>query len=116
MLLLLYLFKLLPQYDVVYAREYHAAIVAFLPRLIFNKKLIFEVNGLANEEQRMKGHNAPALRTREIEEKLQTPFGSKNLSELAKSKHKCAIIFDGTVFVSVMKFDVITIFPDAAIP
>lgn len=54
-LLFVYLIKVLPQYDVIYAREFHAAIVAFFPRLIFNKKLIFEINGLAHEEIRLEG-------------------------------------------------------------
>jgi glycosyltransferase involved in cell wall biosynthesis len=52
--LLLYLVKNLPQYDIIYAREFHAVIIALLPRLIFRKKLVFEINGIANEERRLK--------------------------------------------------------------
>jgi len=44
--------------------------------------------------QKMKGHNAKALKPREIEEKLQHPFGTKPLNEIAKGKRKCVIIFD----------------------
>jgi nickel-dependent lactate racemase len=44
--------------------------------------------------QKMKGHDAKALKPREIEEKLQHPFGTKPLSEIAKGKRKCVIIFD----------------------
>jgi glycosyltransferase involved in cell wall biosynthesis len=54
-LLFFYLLKVLPQYDVIYARDYHAVVIAHLPRLIFNKRLVFEINGLANEEERLKG-------------------------------------------------------------
>lgn len=52
--LFLYLLKILHKYDVIYARDYHTVIIALLPRLIFKKKLVFEINGLANEEQRLK--------------------------------------------------------------
>ncbi len=52
--LLISLFAKLPRYDVIYARDYHTAIVALLPRLLFHKKLIYEINGLANEEQKLK--------------------------------------------------------------
>jgi len=52
--LLISLFRKLPQYDVIYARDYHTAIIALLPRLLFHKKLIYEINGLANEEQKLK--------------------------------------------------------------
>jgi len=55
--LFLYLFKVLSRYDVIYVREFPASVIAFLPRLIFNKKLIFEMNGLAGEEQKLKGHS-----------------------------------------------------------
>ena len=48
------LLKVLSRYDVIYARDYHAVIIALIPRLIFKKKLIFEINGLANEEQKLK--------------------------------------------------------------
>jgi starch synthase len=53
--LFFYLFKILPRYDIIYARDYHTAIIAFLPRVLFNKKLIFEMNGLASEERRLRG-------------------------------------------------------------
>jgi glycosyltransferase involved in cell wall biosynthesis len=52
--LFLYLIRILPQYDVIYARDFHTVIVALLPRLIFAKKLVFEINGIANEEQRLR--------------------------------------------------------------
>jgi glycosyltransferase involved in cell wall biosynthesis len=52
--LFLYLIRILPQYDVIYAREFHTVIIALLPRLIFGRKLVFEVNGIANEERRLK--------------------------------------------------------------
>jgi starch synthase len=53
-LLFLYLIKLLPQYEIVYARDFHTVIIALLPRLFFNRKLVFEINGIANEEQQLK--------------------------------------------------------------
>lgn len=55
--LLFSLFVKLSQYDVIYARDYHTAIIALLPRLLFHKKLIYEINGLANEEQKLKRHS-----------------------------------------------------------
>jgi nickel-dependent lactate racemase len=45
-------------------------------------------------EQRMKGDNARALGPKEIEEKIQHPIGTSALSELAKGKRKCVVIFD----------------------
>jgi len=45
-------------------------------------------------EQRMNGHSARALNPKEIEEKLQHPVGTPALSELARGKRKCVIIFD----------------------
>ena len=54
LLLFIYLLRILSRYDVIYARDYHAVIVALIPRIIFRKRLVFEVNGLANEEQRLK--------------------------------------------------------------
>ncbi len=57
LLLFFYLFKILPQYDLLYARDYHTVLIALCPRLIFRKKLVFEMNGLANEEQQLKGHS-----------------------------------------------------------
>jgi len=56
-LLFLYLFKVLWQYDIIYARDFHTVIIALLPRLLFRKKLVFEINGIANEEQRLKSHS-----------------------------------------------------------
>jgi glycosyltransferase involved in cell wall biosynthesis len=55
--LLFYLFKILPQYDIIYARDYHTAVIAFLPRILFNKKLVFEMNGFASEEEGLKGNS-----------------------------------------------------------
>jgi glycosyltransferase involved in cell wall biosynthesis len=56
-LLFLSLFKILRQYDIIYARDFHTVMIALLPRLIFKKKLVFEINGIANEEQRLKSHS-----------------------------------------------------------
>ena len=53
-LLFLHLLKVLRQYDIIYARDFHTVIIAFIPRLVFKKKLVFEINGLAGEEQRLK--------------------------------------------------------------
>ncbi len=55
--LLISLFGKLPQYDIIYARDYHTVIIALIPRLIFRKKLVFEINGLANEEQKLKRYS-----------------------------------------------------------
>jgi glycosyltransferase involved in cell wall biosynthesis len=55
--LFIYLLKILPKYDVLYGREYHITMTALLPRLIFQKKLVFEINGIAHEEQRLKSHS-----------------------------------------------------------
>ena len=44
--------------------------------------------------QKMRGHDAKALAPKEIIEKLQNPFGTKPLREIAKGKRKCVIIFD----------------------
>ena len=56
-ILFLYLFRNLPQYDTIHARDYHTVIIALLPRLIFRKKLLFEINGIAHEEQSLKSHS-----------------------------------------------------------
>jgi len=53
-LLFLSLFKILRQYDIIYARDFHTVILALLPRLFFRKKLVYEINGIANEEQKLK--------------------------------------------------------------
>lgn len=52
--LFLTLFKVLRRYDLIYARDYHTAIISLIPRVIFNKNLVYEINGIANEEQRLK--------------------------------------------------------------
>jgi glycosyltransferase involved in cell wall biosynthesis len=52
--LFLTLLKILRQYDLIYARDFHTVIIALIPRLVLNKKLVFEINGLASEEQRLK--------------------------------------------------------------
>jgi len=51
------LWKNLFKYDVIYARDYHTVILALIPRLIFKKRLVFEINGLANEEQMLKANS-----------------------------------------------------------
>jgi len=56
-LLFLTLMETLRKYDIIYARDFHTVIIALLPRLIFKKKLVFEINGLANEEQKLKRHS-----------------------------------------------------------
>jgi glycosyltransferase involved in cell wall biosynthesis len=53
-LLFFTLLKILGQYDIIYARDFHTVIIALIPRLVFKKKLVFEINGLASEEQRLK--------------------------------------------------------------
>jgi glycosyltransferase involved in cell wall biosynthesis len=53
-LLFLYLLKILPHYHIIYARDYHTALLAFFPRVFFKKRLVLEINGLANEEQKLK--------------------------------------------------------------
>ena len=57
LLLSLHLFKIIRHYDIIYARDFHTVIIALIPRLIFKKKLVFEINGIANEEQKLKGHS-----------------------------------------------------------
>jgi glycosyltransferase involved in cell wall biosynthesis len=56
-LLFLALLRILRKYDIIYARDFHTVIIALLPRLILRRKLVFEINGLANEEQKLKGHS-----------------------------------------------------------
>jgi glycosyltransferase involved in cell wall biosynthesis len=51
------LWKILYKCDVIYARDYHTVIIALIPRLIFKKRLVFEINGLANEEQMLKANS-----------------------------------------------------------
>lgn len=55
-LLFLYLFKIIRQYDIIYARDFHTVMIALIPRLVFKKKLVFEINGIAHEEQNLKSH------------------------------------------------------------
>lgn len=52
--LFLTLLRILRQYDIIYARDFHTVIIALIPRLVFKKKLVFEINGLASEEQGLK--------------------------------------------------------------
>jgi hypothetical protein len=63
---------------VIYARDYHTALIALLPRLIFKKKLIFEINGLASEEQLLKGHS------------LLKRFSSSLIKQAEKTAAKCS--------------------------
>jgi glycosyltransferase involved in cell wall biosynthesis len=56
-LLFLYLLKALPRSEVIYAREFYAVLAVLLPHFLFKKKLVFEINGLASEEQKLKGHS-----------------------------------------------------------
>jgi len=45
-------------------------------------------------EQRMNGHDAPRLTVDEVADGLRSPVGTQPLSELAKGRRKCCIIFD----------------------
>jgi glycosyltransferase involved in cell wall biosynthesis len=49
--------RLLPHYDILYARDFPAAIIALLPRLVFKRKLVLEMNGIAHEEQRLRSES-----------------------------------------------------------
>jgi glycosyltransferase involved in cell wall biosynthesis len=49
----------LSAYDIVYARDYHVAVVCLLPAMLFRKRLVYEINGLASEEFLMKGGSIP---------------------------------------------------------
>ena len=87
--LFLYLIKILPQYDIIYARDFHTAIIALLPRLIFRKKLVFEINGIANEEQRLKGDslfNHIFVSFMKRAEKMATRYSEKVISVAPKIK------------------------------
>jgi len=81
--LFFYLLKILPQYDIIYARDYHTVIAALFPRLLFKKKLIFEINGIAHEEQSLKSHSIlnrmVVFLTREAE-KMATRYSEKIIS------------------------------------
>jgi glycosyltransferase involved in cell wall biosynthesis len=84
-----YLMRILPHYDMIYAREFHTVIVALLPRLIFRKKLVFEVNGIANEERRLKKDslfNRVLVFFIKKGEKLATTYSEKLISVAPKIK------------------------------
>ena len=53
--LFVYLFKILPRYDLIYARDFHTVLIALIPRLLYRKRLIYEINGIASEEMRLRG-------------------------------------------------------------
>jgi glycosyltransferase involved in cell wall biosynthesis len=55
--LFFHLIKVLPQYDVIYARDFHATLIALLPRIFHHKRLVYEINGIASEEQGLKGNS-----------------------------------------------------------
>ncbi len=81
--LFFYLFRILPRYDVIYARDYHTALIALLPRLLHHKKLVYEINGIASEEQGLKGDstlNRMLVLTIQEAEKLATKFSDKIIS------------------------------------
>jgi glycosyltransferase involved in cell wall biosynthesis len=47
------LLKVLRRYEVIYARDFHTVLVALIPSLLARRNMVFEVNGLASEEQRL---------------------------------------------------------------
>jgi glycosyltransferase involved in cell wall biosynthesis len=53
--LFVYLLRILPQYDLIYARDFHTVLIALIPRLFYRKRLIYEINGIANEEMGLRG-------------------------------------------------------------
>lgn len=55
--LLISLFRKLPRYDIIYGRDYHAVIIALWSRLLYSKKIIYEINGIASEEQKLKSRS-----------------------------------------------------------
>jgi glycosyltransferase involved in cell wall biosynthesis len=55
--LLFYLFRKVSSYDVIYVRDYHAAVIALFQRVFYKKRIVFEVNGLASEEQRLSANS-----------------------------------------------------------
>ena len=84
-----YLIRILPQYDIIYARDFHAVIIALFPRLIFRKKLVFEVNGIANEERRLRKDslfNHILVFFIKRAEKLATRYSEKLISVAPKIK------------------------------
>jgi starch synthase len=48
------LIRVLRRYDVVYARDFHTVMVALIPSLLARRNMVFEMNGLASEEQRLR--------------------------------------------------------------
>jgi glycosyltransferase involved in cell wall biosynthesis len=82
-ILFFYLIKILPQYNIIYARDFHTVLIALFPRLLFHKKLIFEINGIAHEEQGLKGksifNKILVLALREGE-RLATKYSDKIVS------------------------------------
>jgi len=50
--------------------------------------------GWTVHEQRMRGHDAPALSSRKIAEKIEHPVGTPPLRELARDRKRCVILFD----------------------
>jgi len=82
-LLLFTLFKTLRQYDMIYARDFHTVIIALIPRLIFKKKLVFEINGLSSEEQLLRGQslfNRVLAKVFQKAEKMATKCSDKIVS------------------------------------
>jgi len=51
-------------------------------------------DGWTVHEQRMAGHDAGALSGGEISERLGSPVGTPTLSDLARGRRRCAVIFD----------------------
>jgi glycosyltransferase involved in cell wall biosynthesis len=48
------LIKVLHRYEVIYARDFHTVMVALIPSLLARRNMVFEVNGLASEEQKLR--------------------------------------------------------------
>jgi glycosyltransferase involved in cell wall biosynthesis len=87
--LFFYLWRILPQYSIIYARDFHTVIIALLPRLIFKKKLVFEVNGIANEERRLRKDsllNHALVLFIKWAEKLATRYSEKVIAVAPKIK------------------------------
>jgi starch synthase len=49
----------LPSHDLVYARDYHVALMCLLPKMLVKRRLVYEINGLASEEWMMKDATVP---------------------------------------------------------
>lgn len=82
-LLFYYLLKTLPLYDLIYARDFHTVLIALFPRLLFQKKLIFEINGIAHEERGLKGksiYNRILIWVIRKGERLATKYSDKIVS------------------------------------